>query len=97
MLILFRVDHENVHEVLINGGIKTLKTDGAIKIDTVPFAELEPRMLDAGIIPNFRMQQKEALFPSGIPDPENDIFTDFQMSAAMGTNVMVIHLCNSDK
>ena len=47
MLLLLRIDHDDMNEVLVNGGIEALKTDGAEKINPVPLAEIKPGMLDA--------------------------------------------------
>ena len=55
MFLLFRVDHDEMNKVFINTGGQALKANRAEKIDLVTFAEFQPGMFNAGIIPNFGM------------------------------------------
>jgi hypothetical protein len=86
------IHHDHMNQVLVNGGIEALKTDGAEKINTVSLTEIKLGMFNTGIVPNLGMQQKQSFFPSGIPDPENNIFPHPQLTAAMRTNIMVFHV-----
>jgi hypothetical protein len=76
MLLSFRIDHNDMNEILVYGGIQALITNRAEKIDTFPFTKFKLGMLKAGIISYFRMQQKQSFFPAGISYPENNVLPD---------------------
>jgi hypothetical protein len=44
-----------MNQVLVNGGIQALITDGTEKIDPVTFMEFKLGMFDASIVSNFGM------------------------------------------
>jgi xanthine dehydrogenase accessory factor len=97
VLILLGIHHDHMNQVLVNGGIEALKTDGAEKINPVTLTEIKLGMFNTGIVPNLGMQQKQSFFPPCIPDPENNIFPHPQLTAAIRTNIMVLHVVKGDR